>query len=187
MTSWVPILVPLDRYASYAALVATDAATLDLASPTAWQQTVIAASSNSTTHAGNAAELNGNRAEALATLSTLPHFDESGLAAIADGATETAARWTKAMDFCSAHPGDFFTTTEVAEGTGMKVNHWRDAPRKMYLVLRKIPNAPVWTSGKYAGQPAWPLLAWTFSGDVQVSWAMSPETALLWRRLRELN
>ena len=187
MTSWVPILVPLDRYASYAALVATDAATLDLPSPTGWQQTVNAPSSNATKHAGNAAESNGNRAEALATLSTMPHYDEPELAAIADGTTETAARWTNAMDFCSAHPGDFFTTTEVAEGTGMNVNHWRDAPRKMYLVLRKIPNAPVWTSGKYAGQPAWPLLAWTFSGDVQVSWAMSPETALLWRRLRELN
>jgi hypothetical protein len=187
MTSWVPILVPLDRYASYAALVATDAATLDLPSPTDWQQMVIAASSASTKHAENPAEPTGSRAEALASLSTMPHFGEAELAAIADGTTETAVRWTKAMDFCSAHPGDFFTTTEVAEATGMTVNNWRDAPRKMYLVLRKIPGAPLWDSGKYVGQPAWPLLAWWFTGDVQVSWAISPENAMSWRGLRDLD
>jgi hypothetical protein len=71
---------------------------------------VVAASSNSTTHVAVGAELTGDRTEALATLARMPQFGELQLGAIAEGTTDTATRWTRTLDFCSAQPRDFFTT-----------------------------------------------------------------------------
>lgn len=188
MTAWIPILVPLSRYNHYAALVAEDATSLGLEDGDTWRQEV--SSSLSDRHADTASSTEASaaqddRARAAAGLAEQIPYSERDLARIAEGQTLTTQRWARALDFCAQRPGEFFTTAEVCAGTGMRLTEWRDAPRKITRHLEgHYPNAPRFTVGRHAGSPMWPLFAWTFRGDEQVSWAADAETARRWHRIR---
>ena len=44
---------------------------------------------------------------------------------------KTMARWARAMDVASDHPEEFLSTAQIASESGMSINEWRDAPRKL--------------------------------------------------------
>ncbi|WP_298945017.1 hypothetical protein [uncultured Microbacterium sp.] len=92
----------------------------------------------------------------------------------------TAQRWTRAIDVCAAHVGEFLSTQQIATESGMSVNEWRDAPRKISRHLASnYPNV----NGK------WPLAV--LSGKSlghsydQAYWAITEEQAARWATARE--
>lgn len=170
MSQWVPVLVRLEDYAEIAALVAEREG-----SRTDSPKEVI------TSPAIPAAPASDPRDAELATHSP---WSVEDLRALAAGTSETAKRWTLAMDACSVAVGSghhWLTTTQVAERTGMTINEWRDAARKITRHLRaNFPNVPVDANGDHL----WPLLAKNTPGSQEVSWAISAEQAKRWRRVR---
>lgn len=59
------------------------------------------------------------------------------------------------MDAIAAGGANWYTTSEVAEMSGLTVNEWRDAPRKISRHLKAhYQDAPV-----HDGSISWPLLA----------------------------
>lgn len=122
-------------------------------------------------------------------------FDEhkvwplSALGRLAEGSTLTTQRWAKVMDLCAGAPeGAIFSTQEVSARTGIAVNEWRDACRKIGAHLRKhYPDVPIWDHEPYAGEPVWPLV--TISGrnlkvQDQLYVGITPEQANRWRQVR---
>jgi hypothetical protein len=122
-----------------------------------------------------------------AQLAARPSWPSEDLRALAVGTSETAKRWALAMDACCAAVGTdhhWLSTSEVAARTGMTINEWRDAARKVTRHLKaNYPNVPVGPNGA----PIWPLLAKSKPGSQQVHWAMSPEQANRWRTVRGLQ
>lgn len=107
-------------------------------------------------------------------------WPESALRRLAEGFTTTTQRWAKAMDVCAEVPGEWLTTTEVAERAGMNTKDWRDAPRKMTQHLRHhYPEVP-----HVNNKEAWPMSAKSFPGAGQVSWSITPEMARRWKKVR---
>lgn len=101
---------------------------------------------------------------------------------LAAGSTVTTQRWTLAMDACSEHPGEYFSTSEIAEMTGMTIAEWRDAPRKITRHLKThYDTVPV----NADGNQMWPLHAKTRPEHPdEVSWMMTPATADRWKQAR---
>ncbi|MGC5172119.1 hypothetical protein ACLQ2Q_15865 [Microbacterium sp. DT81.1] len=113
--------------------------------------------------APSAEELQGKQLAVNAALRAA--FDEhkawpaSALARLAASTTATTLRFSQVMDLCSESPGSVFSTEEIAERTGMSVNEWRAACRKIGAHLRKhYPDAPHWDREPYIGEPMWPLV-----------------------------
>lgn len=94
----------------------------------------------------------------------------------------TAERWVRALDVCSeAADGSPLSTSEVARRSGMTVNEWRDACRKISRHLKKhFPEIDLDADGN----PIWPLADSTMPGTSEVQWSMSPELAVRWRQAR---
>lgn len=87
----------------------------------------------------------------------------NALQRLSEGATLTAQRWTTVMDLCAQSPEEMFSTEEVSAKTGIPINAWRDACRKVGAHLRKhYPEVPKWEHEPIAGAPMWPLV--TISG-----------------------
>ncbi|WP_143338059.1 hypothetical protein [Demequina sp. NBRC 110054] len=171
MTTWVPLLVPLEDYAELADLVAAREA-----------------------HRGErpvevrdvAVEVDGAPRDPDDVL--LEHWvpwSVGDLATLAEGASKTAERWARAMDACTEAVNSghhWLSTSEVAERTGMTINEWRDAPRKITRHLRaNYPNVPV----DKDGHKVWPLLAKSKPGSQEIHWAINGEQAKRWRAVRE--
>lgn len=95
---------------------------------------------------------------------------------LADSPYLTAQRWTQAMDVAAPHAGRLISSEHIAALTGMPINDWRDAARKLTGHLKA-----------HYSVPGWPLLA--IGGrhlglDDQVYWGISTEQAELWREVR---
>lgn len=112
----------------------------------------------------------------------------SALARLAAGSTFTTQRWTKVVDLCAAHPGETFSTEEVSAKTGISINEWRDACRKIGAHLKKhYPEVPLWDRDPYAGDPMWPLV--TIAGRHlkvrdQLYVGITEEQATRWKEVR---
>lgn len=61
----------------------------------------------------------------------------------------TADRWKQVMDLTAADPGRFFSTTDVAQQTGMSISDWRSACRTLSRHLK----------AHYPAGTRWPLHA----------------------------
>lgn len=117
-----------------------------------------------------------------------PAWPKPALVRLAEGTSLTAQRWTIAMDFCAAHPGERFSTDEIVANTDLTLNEWRDACRKITAHLRaNYPDIPACARGQYDGAGVWPLV--TVAGrdlktDNQLFVGMTPEQASLWLEVR---
>lgn len=107
------------------------------------------------------------------------------LARLAQGRTATTARWTRALDLCSeAGPGVWLSSSEIARRSGMGINEWRDAPRKITRHLNKhYPDVPVNESGDHF----WPLAVG--GGGIpdnggEVWWAITIDQKRRWDEVR---
>lgn len=111
-----------------------------------------------------------------------PSWPVDALRRFAASEVTTVQRWVRAMDAIAADDAKvWFTTTEVSERSGLTINEWRDAPRKITRHLAAhYPEVPRTADGELA----WPLKAWSFG--YEVSWAMTPATKSIWRELRGL-
>lgn len=88
------------------------------------------------------------------------------------------------MDVCSdaAEAVDpWLSTSEVAKRSGMSINEWRDAARKITRHLKaNFAGVPLDENGNRI----WPLLARDKPGSAEVHWAMNTEQAKRWRQVR---
>lgn len=96
------------------------------------------------------------------------------LAALIENPTATSQRWRKAIDVCASHVGEFLPTETIAAESGMLVNVWRSACRKMTVHQRATyPDETSWplatASGRDIGEPVGPLYV-----------AITPEQANRW-------
>ncbi|MDP9183895.1 MAG: hypothetical protein M3P04_14110 [Actinomycetota bacterium] len=170
MSKWIPLLVRIEDYPEMAALVAEREADHP-DSP-----------AEVTTSPGPVARASVDADAAL--LATWTPWSVEQLEAFSKFHSATAQRWTRAMDACceavsSERP--WLSTAEVAARTGMDVNEWRDAARKLTRHLRaNFPNVPTGPDGEHI----WPLLARGKAGSQEVHWAMNPEQAHRWRQVR---
>lgn len=175
MTTWVPVLVRLEDYEEITRLIADREAgredQMEFAGPSA----VLTSNVASSTVAGDPDD------EQLASWTPWSHDD---LRKLAEGTSATARRWTLAMDACcevADTEQHWLSTSEVAERTGMTVNQWRDAPRKLTRHLKaNYPSVPLDEEGHHV----WPLLAKWKPGSGEVHWAMNTEQAARWRKVR---
>jgi len=174
MATWIPILVPQQDYLEIAALVAgREANRTDEASEV----------TGFVTSPATRPQLNVDDAK----LAALPVWSVDDLRALASGTSETAKRWTLAMDVCCEVVGSdnhWLSTSEVADRTGMSINDWRDAPRKITRHMKaNFPNVPI---DPASGDHAWPLKGVSKPGSQEIHWAMNEAQAELWRQVRGL-
>jgi hypothetical protein len=173
VTKWVPVLVRLEDYAEVTTLVADreagrhePALEVEVA-----KETVLA----------EPAPAHDSR------LVEQTPWSVDDLRKLAEGTSETAKRWTLAMDVCSAIADTgqpWLSTSEVANRSGMTVNEWRDAPRKITRHLKaNYPAVPVDKNGGHV----WPLRGEAKPGAPEVHWAMNIEQARRWRGVRGLE
>lgn len=117
-------------------------------------------------------------------LTTWPAWPEGALQRLAQSTSVTAQRWAMAMDAIAQGGQDWYTTSEVAQLSGLTINEWRDAPRKISRHLKAhYPDVPV-----HKGNLAWPLRPWTNPDrPTEVSWGMPPVTKQRWLQIRGLD
>jgi hypothetical protein len=87
------------------------------------------------------------------------------------------ARWARAMDVASEHPEEFLSTVQIANASGMSINEWRDAPRKL----------PQHLTAHFPANIEWPLAAVggrELGKDDQVYWGITAEQAQRWLQVR---
>lgn len=167
---WMPLLVPAEYYIELATLIQQR----QLSSDTEVSELMV---TNSVEEAPTSASWPRVVAEAVARFEA---WSVGDLQRLATSGALTAQRWARAMDVCAAEPGRFFSTQEVAESSGMSVNEWRDAPRKISRHL----------ASNYPGVPGWPLVV--ASGRNlghaydQAYWAITELQARRWVEAKEL-
>lgn len=169
-TTWIPLLVPADHFEELAALVHRRATEdgIDV-SELAVQADIDSPAPTAVTTPDDVA---------TRTLAALEPWDLRDLTRLATSSAVTAQRWARALDVCANHVGEFLTTQQVASESGMSVNEWRDAPRKLPRHLK----------ANYPEGLKWPLAvkdarALGMSED-QVCWAITEEQARRWREVR---
>lgn len=164
---WVPVLVRLADYAAVTQLVAARETERTL----------------STEETPATPRHTGDVAMEDPRLTTWPAWPEDALQRLAAGSSLTARRWTRAMDAIAVGDAEWYSTSEVAQLSGMTVREWRDAPRKISRHLKAhFRDVPV-----HEGDLVWPLRT---SGQPdkpgEVSWGMSATTRERWRKIRGL-
>ncbi|MCT1921940.1 hypothetical protein M3C63_08730 [Brevibacterium luteolum] len=170
MSTWIPILARID----YAAEVMQLITELERDLPDISEVTISAATT-STVPTDAPAESVSDDADNADDLT----WSREDLERLAAGIFTTTQRWTRAMDVCVEQPGKHFATSQVAEMTGMSVDEWRDACRKISRHLKRhYPSVPRNAEGEHA----WPLRAKALDGEL--GWAMTPATARLWKSIR---
>ncbi|MGV9195102.1 hypothetical protein ACQ143_12225 [Microbacterium sp. MC2] len=124
-------------------------------------------------------------------------WPDEALRRLAEASTVTTKRFTQVMDLCVVvreETPDFplISTTDVAQRTGMSVDEWRSACRKIGAHLDKhYPDVPRWANGsKSDGRPVWPLVG--VSGRNlgmydQLYVGITAEQARRWRGIRDLG
>ena len=170
MTRWIPVLVRLEDYADIAAVVAER----ESKRPAEAAQTAPHIEVTARTATADPAS--------SAVLEAHVPWERDDLSRVAQGLTITTQRWTAALDECAKVPGQWLTTSEVAKRTGLRVNEWRDASRKLPRHLKThYPTVPVGADGRSEG----PLAVWTAPRAQEVSWAITPEMARRWAQVRD--
>ncbi len=171
MSTWIPLLVRSEDYFEIATLVADrEASRTDEPSEVSGFNAMLPPR---TPPDGDDAEL-GRR---------VPWSIED-LTALSRGTSETAKRWTLAMDACCEVAGQWLSTSKIVDRTGMSINDWRDAPRKLRRhLIANFPNVPIDDS---TGDHIWPLLGKSKAGSHEIHWAMNDEQAKRWRQVRGL-
>lgn len=177
MTRWIPVLVRLEDYAEITSLVAKREASRR-------QEVSEVVELDSALATPPASAITDPHADLLAAMTP---WEVDDLRQLAHGTSQTAQRWTRAMDVCCAvadTDNPWLGTSEVAARSGMKINEWRDAPRKMTRHLKaNYPNIPV----DARGDQVWPLLAKSKAGSHELHWAMNAEQARRWRTARGIG
>lgn len=162
--TWIPLLVPQEDYAELAALVLARTATRG--GPD-WSEV-----------APSVVRDTRNSPDAVDALARFRSWSVDDLRQLANSSVTTAQRWRRAMDACARHVGEFLSTRQVADATGMSVNEWRDASRKISRHL----------TANYPGAPGWPLVIQSArqvgESDDQAYWAITPDQAALWAQAR---
>jgi hypothetical protein len=167
MSKWIPLLVRIEDYAELASQVASrEAKRPDEAGSTPQMRVVLAEMPRAATKAE----------ELLARLKPWS-LDELRQIVVTAPTYKTMARWARALDVASDHPEEFLPTTQIAGESGMSINEWRDAPRKLpqHLTAHFPPNIE------------WPLVAVggrEFGNDDQVYWAITIDQAQRWLQVR---
>lgn len=166
MTKWVPVMVRLEDYADFTSQVAAREA----------QRPEEPAESPHVTTGMTQRGAKGEQELALLrtwSLEDLRRIDETA------HAFKTMDRWARALDAVSERPGPdgWMSTAEVADATGMSINEWRDAPRKLPQHLKAhFPEGIEWPlkalSGRWLGK------------DDQVYWGITVEQARRWKQVR---
>lgn len=166
LSDWVPVLV---RLADYAAV------TQFIAAREGERANQLTATSTHNTLADSGMD---------PRLSSAPAWPEDALRRLAASTSLTAQRWTRAMDAIAVGTEEWYSTSEVAQMSGLTVNEWRDAPRKITRHLKAhYQDVPV-----HDGSIAWPLRAWSNPDKPgEVSWGMPPVTRERWRKIRQLE
>lgn len=115
---------------------------------------------------------------ASTTLAALKPWEADDLRRLAKSEFITAVRWARAIDVCCDHVEEFLSTQQIAKETGMSVNEWRDAPRKITRHLKaRYPNVPAWPLAVKDGRALG-------HNDGQVYWAINGEQAARWQLVR---
>ncbi len=176
MSDWMLLAVPASAYAEMAADAHRRAQALGLD----MTEVTISLANAATGHEA----ASGSEPTVDPTgLASWPSWSEDALVRFADSDVTTVQRWVRAMDALAVEDSKtWFTTSEVAKLSGLTINEWRDAPRKITRHLAAhYADAPLADDGHHA----WPLKAYSFN-STEVSWAMTPETKRLWRKVRGL-
>lgn len=164
--NWIPLLVPEQDYVELAELVAKRVSSREVADSDLTVQSDL----SSVPPAGDPAE---------AALRKHEPWDVAELRRLASSDIVTAQRWARAIDVCAGHVGQFLSTQQVAAESGMSINEWRDAPRKITRHL---------ASHYPAVNGTWPLVV--VSGKQlghsydQAYWAITEEQAKRWAEAR---
>lgn len=166
MSNWVPLLVRLEDYAELANQVAASEARRPVeAEPTATRVALT--------------KTPGSPTKAQELLAQLKPWNLDELRQIDANAPiyKTMARWALAMDVASDHPEEFLSTAQIASESGMSINEWRDAPRKL----------PQHLTAHFRAGLEWPLRAVggrELGRDDQVYWGITLEQARRWKQVR---
>ena len=165
LQGWVPVLVPEEDYVAVCEYVAA-------------RQAERAPSGS------RSLEAEPHEGEADPRLTAWPSWPENALERLAQSTIVTAQRWAKAMDAVAQGEQNWYTTSEVAQLSGLTINEWRDAPRKISRHLKAhYTDVPV-----HKGNLAWPLRPWTNPDrPLEVSWGIPPVTKQRWLRIRGLD
>lgn len=165
LDGWVPVLVPEQDFVAVSQFVAA-------------RQAERAPSGK------RAVEGEASESGADPRLTAWPAWPEEALQRLAQSTSVTARRWAVAMDAVAQGGQDWYTTSEVAQLSGLTVNEWRDAPRKISRHLKAhYTDVPV-----HKGSLAWPLRPWTNPDrPTEVSWGMPPVTKQRWLQIRGLD
>lgn len=165
LKGWMPVLIPQEDFLAVAQFVAARQAERSARPP----------GQGFSGHGGS---------EPDARLAAHPAWPEEALRRLASSSSVTAQRWTAAMDAIAKGDQDWYTTSEVASASGLTINEWRDAPRKISRHLQAH-----YTDVPMSGENlAWPLCAWTNPENPgEVSWGMAPVTKERWIAIRDLG
>lgn len=167
MSKWVPLLVRIEDYAELASQVAArEARRPDEAGLTPETRVVLAETARAAT-----------KAEELLVRLKPWGLDELRQIVVTAPTYKTMARWARAMDVASEHPEEFLSTAEMASESGMSINEWRDAPRKL----------PQHLTAHFRANIEWPLAAVggrELGKDDQVYWGITIDQAQRWRQVR---
>lgn len=167
LDGWTPVLVPSEDYVAVTRFVAARQAERTGAGH----------------HLGRSHPEGGSET-AHPLLASWAAWPEDALRRLAESQSVTARRWVTAMDAIAQRDGNWFTTSEVAEISGLTINEWRDAPRKISRHLKAhYTDVPV-----HEGHLVWPLRPWTNPDKPgEVSWGMPPATKQRWIAIRGLD
>lgn len=175
MSKWTPLLVPEEDYLEFASLVAqrlTQRRERELVDGPEGVRVVAPPVDDLAAPVGGPATV---MARALAALKP---WNLDDLRRLAKGETVTTQRWAQALDLCSQRVGEFLSTQDVAALTGMRIEEWRDAPRKIQRHLdRNYPDVPGWPLAVVSGRK----LGHTYD---QAYWAINDEQASHWLKVR---
>lgn len=167
MSKWVPLLVRIEDYSELASQVAArEARRPDEAAQTPEASVILAERPRAAT-----------KAEEL--LARLKPWRLDDLRQIIDTAPtyKTMARWARAMNVACDHREEFLSTAQIASESGMTINEWRDAPRKL----------PQHLTAHFPANIEWPLAAVggrELGRDDQVYWGITAEQAQRWAQAR---
>jgi hypothetical protein len=167
VSKWIPLLVRLEDYPELASQVAArEAKRSDDVADNPETRVVLADSPTAAT-----------KAEVLLARLKPWSLDELRQIVVTAPTYKTMARWARAMDVASDHPEEFLSTAQVASESGMSINEWRDAPRKL----------PQHLKAHFPLNIDWPLMAVggrELGRDDQVYWGITIEQAQRWKQVR---
>lgn len=170
MSTWIPLLVRVEDYAELAGLVATKEAERPEGSAPSIPELTVAL--------GEEPRAATKAAELLMPLKPWS-LDDLRQIVLTAPVYKTMARWARAMDVAADHPGPtgFLSTAQMASTSGMSINEWRDAPRKL----------PQHLTAHFPAGIEWPLRAVggrDLGKDDQVYWGITIEQANRWKQVR---